>query len=233
MRRPLGGWFAALSCLLACGTAPLPRVDPGSPPPPPTVDLTVPPAPPPLPCAGIGTIADRLGNPATPAPGNGIRSMDALTAPDGTPAQLVWTSELPGKPVDWVLRSGSGRSHVLWVLRRVEGGWCVLGSFVSPDGVNGPMTLPDRMLAGPSTAVALLRFESVPDERSKITGRYVALATDGERFWYALEGKGGHQLIAREAKLRTQGSAVFMDVPLQSKATAVLKFDGTRFIKLN
>jgi hypothetical protein len=55
MRRPLGGWFAALSCLLACGTAPLPRVDPGSPPPPPTVDLTVPPAPPPLPCAGIET----------------------------------------------------------------------------------------------------------------------------------------------------------------------------------
>jgi len=178
-------------------------------------------------------ITNQLGNPAAPGPGSGVRSLDALAASDGTAAQVVWTSELPGKPVDWVLRSGAGRSHVLWVLRRAEGGWCVLGSFVSPDGANGPMTLPDRMLAGPSTAVALLRFEIVPDERNNMTGRYVALATDGERFWFALEGKGGHQLVAREAKLRKTGGTVFMDVPLPSKATAVLKFDGTRFIKLN
>jgi hypothetical protein len=109
----------------------------------------------------------------------------------------------------------------------------VLGSFVSPDPVEAPMSIPDRMLAAPSTAVTLVRFESVPDERTRIARRYVALATDGDRLWYALEGQGGHQLIAREAKLRKTGSTLFLDVPLPSKATAVLKFDGTRFIQLN
>lgn len=61
----------------------------------------------------------------------------------------------------------------------------------------------------------------------------VALATDGERLWFALEGKGGHHLIAREAKLRKQGSTLLLDVPTPSRMTAVLKFDGTRFVQLN
>jgi hypothetical protein len=76
----------------------------------------------------------------------------------------------------------AGNSHVLWALRRVEGGWCVLGTFVSADPVLSPMTMPDRTLAGGPTAVALLRFESLPDERTKESTRYVALASDGTRF---------------------------------------------------
>jgi hypothetical protein len=61
----------------------------------------------------------------------------------------------------------------------------------------------------------------------------VALATDGDRLWIPLEGKEGHELIAREAKLRKQGATLFLDVLTPSGATAVLKFDGTRFVKLN
>ena len=147
--------------------------------------------------------------------------------------EIVWTSELPGKAVDWALRTGARRAHALWALRRVEGGWCVVGSFVSSDPVMAPMTMPDRALGSTGTAVALLHFESLPDERSGVSSRYVALATDGDRLWFALEGKGGHHLIAREAKLRKQSSTLFLDVPTPSKATAVLKFDGTHFVQLN
>ena len=81
--------------------------------------------------------------------------------------------------------------------------------------------------------VALLRFEGLPDQRTGISARYVALATDGDRLWFTLDGKGGHHLIAREARFRKQGSTLFLDVPTPSGATAVLKFDGTRFVKLN
>jgi len=146
--------------------------------------------------------------------------------------KVVWTSELPGKPVDWVLRTEAGQMHRVWTLRRVEGGWCVLGSFASSDPVKSPLMISDRALSG-TTAVALLRFESLPDQRSGISTRYVALATDGDRLWIPLEGKDGHELIAREAKLRKQGATLFLDVPTPSGATAVLKFDGTRFVKLN
>ncbi|HEY1333946.1 MAG TPA: hypothetical protein VGF31_06810 [Myxococcaceae bacterium] len=189
--------------------------------------------PSPLPCAGIGTEASRLGHPISPPPGSGLRSLDALAASDGRPAQVVWSSELPGKTVDWALLTGARTGHALWALRRVEGGWCVLGSFVSSEPVETPMTMPDHVLASPTTAVALLHFESLPDDRTGITSRYVALASDGDGLWFALEGKGGRHLIAREAKLRKQGSKLFLDVPMPSKATAVLEFDGSRFVQLN
>lgn len=32
---------------------------------------------------------------------------------------------------------------------------------------------------------------------------------------------------------RNQGTTVFLDVPVSSKATAVLEFDGTRFVQIN
>ena len=146
--------------------------------------------------------------------------------------KVEWTSDIPGKPVDWVVRTDAMHAHAIWALARVEGGWCVLGSFASSEPVASPLTISDRAVSG-TTAVALLRFESLPDQRSGISTRYVALATEGNRLWFTLEGKGGHQLIAREAKLRRQGATLFLDVPTPSGATAVLKFDGTRFVKLN
>jgi hypothetical protein len=155
-----------------------------------------------------------------------------LASREGNPATVVWTSNLGGKQVDWALKSGAGNAHVLWALGPVEGGWCVLGTFLSADPVVAPMTMADRALS-PAAALALVRFESVPDERTKVATRYVALATDGDHLWFALEGRGGHQLIANQAKFLTQGSTVFMEVPTPSKATAVLKFDGTRFVQLN
>jgi hypothetical protein len=145
---------------------------------------------------------------------------------------VVWTSEIGDRKVDWVLRTGNARAHAVWALRQVAGGWCVLGSYVSAVPVESPMTLAQKALAGGGTAVALVRFESAPDERTQIATRFVALATDGDRLWLALEGKGGSQLIAREANLRKQGSSLFLDVPMAT-ATAVLKFDGERFVKLN
>jgi len=229
MRRPPGGWFVALPCLVACATGgppPSPPPEPARPPPPPAAAAA--PVPVPLPCAGIGADTSRLGHPFGPPPGTGIRHLDEL-ASNG---EVVWTSEVAGKPVDWVMRPTAGQAHMLWALRRVEGGWCVLGSFASSEPVKSPMTMPDRALTG-KTAVALVRFESLPDERSGVSNRYVGLATDGERLWFTLEGKGGHHLIAREAKLRKQGATLFLDVPTPSGATAVLKFDGTRFVKLN
>jgi hypothetical protein len=61
----------------------------------------------------------------------------------------------------------------------------------------------------------------------------VSLATDGDRLWFAREGKGGRHLIAREGKLRKQTSTLFLDVPMPRKATAVLNLDRTRVVQLD
>src|SRR5215472_18541963 len=121
MRRPLGGWFAALLCLAGCATAP-----PPPPPPPPTAPPQPAPTaavPAPLPCSGIGVETSRLGQPIAPPPGTGIRHLDELVSE----GKVEWTSDIPGKPVDWVVRTDAMHAHAIWALARVEGGWCVLG----------------------------------------------------------------------------------------------------------
>jgi hypothetical protein len=120
----------------------------------------------------------------------------------------------------------------LFVLRPVPGGWCVVGTWSSPDQGTKAVAVAGKAQAG-KVLLALLRFDTDPDPKSGIATRFVALASEGQRLWYALAGKGGGQLIAREAKFRRQGKAVFLDVPVPSGATAVLRFDGQRFVKLN
>jgi hypothetical protein len=76
-------------------------------------------------------------------------------------------------------------------------------------------------------------LESLPDEITKLEARYVALATDARRLWFALEGQGGNQLVAREARLRTRGATLLLEVQASSKARAVLRFDGTHFVPMD
>ena len=110
----------------------------------------------------------------------------------------------------------------------------MLGSFGSSDPVKAPMTLPAPTVLGTGVAVALLRIESLSEEQTtKTETRYVALATDGRRLWFALAGQGGSQLVAREARLRTQGAKLLLEVQGSSKNRAVLKFDGTRFVPMD
>jgi hypothetical protein len=200
-------------------------------PPPAAVTAPVPAPLPPLPCTGIGSDTSQLGHPISPPPGTELRSLDDVVI-IAKPLEVAWTSELPGKPVDWVFRTKAGYAHSLWALRRVEGGWCVIGSFASSEPVKSPMAMSDRALVG-TTALALLSFESLPDQRTGIATRYVALATDGDRLWFTLEGMGGQHLIAREARFRRKGSILFLEVPTASGTGAVLRFDGTHFVKPN
>ena len=188
---------------------------------------------PPLPCVGIGTSSSQLGHPLEPPPGTGVRSLDELASIPGIPVEIVWTSELDGKDVDWALRTGAAKAHGVWALQRVVGGWCVLGSFGSSDPVKAPMTFPAPTLVGTGVAVALLRVESLPDEVSQLSTRYVALATDGQRLWFALAGQGGNQLVAREARLRTHGTKLLLEVQGTGKSRATLKFDGARFVPVD
>ena len=230
MRGRLEGWLAA--ALVSCAGAE-PAAAPALESPPPTVSTPAQEPPRPLPCDGIGTDASRLGHPLEPPPGTGVRSLDELLSIPGIPVEIVWTSVLVGKEVDWAMRTGAVKAHGVWALRRVAGGWCVLGSFGSSDPVKAPMGFPAATLAGSGVAVALLRIESLPDEATKLETRYVALATEGRRLWFALASQGANQLVARSAKFRKQGSSLFLDVPMPSGATAVLKFDGERFVKLD
>ena len=230
MRVALEGWLAA--ALVSCASA----EHPGSPElraAPPTVSTPAPEAPP-VPCEGIGTSSSQLGHPLQPPPGTGIRSLEELGSIPGIPVEIVWPSVLDGREVDWALRTGSVKAHGVWALRRVVGGWCVLGSFGSSDPVKAPMTLPAPAVLGTGMAVALLRIESLSEEQiTKPETRYVALATDGRRLWFALAGQGGNQLVAREARLRTQGAKLLLEVQGSSKNRAVLKFDGTRFVPMD
>jgi len=185
----------------------------------------------PIPCVGIGTSSSQLGHPLPPPPGQAIRSLDELASIPGIPVEIVWTSDLAGRPVDWAVRTGAAKAHGVWALRRVVGGWCVLGSFGSSDPVKAPMTFPAPTLFGAGIAVVLLEVESLPDEATGLTTRFVALATDGQRLWFALAGEGGNQLVAREARLRTQGTKLLLEVQGSGKARAVLRFDGNRFVR--
>jgi hypothetical protein len=186
-----------------------------------------------VPCEGIGTSSSQLGHSLEPPPGTGVRTLEELGSIPGIPVEIVWTSELDGRAVDWALRTGAAKAHGVWALRRVVGGWCVLGSFGSSDPVKAPMTLPAPTVVGTGVAVALLRIESLPDDITKLETRYVALATDGLRLWFALEGQGGNQLVAREARLRTRDGKLLLEVQASSKARAVLRFDGTHFVPMD
>ena len=106
----------------------------------------------------------------------------------------------------------------------------MLGSFGSSDPVKAPMTLPAPTVLGTGVVVALLRIESLSEQTSKLETRYVALATDGRRLWFALAGAGGNQLVAREARLRTHGANLLLEVQASGQNRAVLKFDGTHFV---
>jgi hypothetical protein len=226
MRLGLERWLAA--ALVSCASAersPSPALEAA----PPTVSTPAHEAPP-VPCEGIGTSSSRLGHPLEPPPGTGIRSVEELGSIPGIPVEIVWTSVLDGREVDWALRTGAAKAHGVWALRRAVGGWCVLGSFGSSDPVKAPMTFPAPTVVGTGIAVALLRIQSLPDEVTKLETRYVALATDGRRLWFALAGHGGNQLVAREARLRTQGRKLLLEVQGSSKNRAVLEFDGTRFV---
>jgi hypothetical protein len=174
--------------------------------------------------------SSQLGHPLEPPPGTGIRSLEELASIPGIPVEIVWTSVLDGREVDWALRTGSVKAHGVWALRRVVGGWCVLGSFGSSDPVKAPMTLPAPTVLGTGVVVALLRIESLSEQTSKLETRYVALATDGRRLWFALAGAGGNQLVAREARLRTHGAKLLLEVQASGQNRAVLKFDGTHFV---
>jgi len=177
--------------------------------------------------------SSQLGHPLQPPPGKGVRSLDELGSIPGIPVEIVWTTDLGGRPVDWAVRTGAAKAHGVWALRRVVGGWCVLGSFGSSDPVKAPMTFPAPALVGTGIAVALLRVESLPDEATKLATRYVALATDGERLWFALAGQGGSQLVAREARLRTRGTTLLLEVQGPGKTRVVLKFDGAQFVPMD
>ena len=229
MRVALDGWLAAV--LVSCASAerpPSPALESA----PPVVSTPVHHGPP-LPCEEIGTSSSQLGHPLAPPPGTGIGALEELGSIPGIPVEIVWTSELDGRAVDWALRTGAAKAHGVWALRRVVGGWCVLGSFGSSDPVKAPMTFPAPTMVGTGVAVALLRIESLPDEITNLEARYVALATDGRRLWFALEGQGGNQLVAREARLRTRGAKLLLEVQASSKARAVLRFDGTHFVPMD
>lgn len=229
MRVALEGWLAG--ALVSCASVerpPPPRLEA----PPPTVSAPVAEAPP-VPCEGIGMSSSELGHPLESPPGTGIRSLEELASIPGIPVEVVWTSMLDGQEVDWALRTGAVKAHGVWALRRVMGGWCVLGSFGSSDPVKAPMTLPAPTVLGTGVAVALLRIESLSEQTTTSETRYVALATDGRRLWFALAGQGRNQLVAREARLRTQGAKLLLEVQASGKKQAVLKFDGTQFVPMD
>ena len=229
MRVALEGWLAM--ALVSCASAERSR-SPTLEAAPPTVSTPAPEVPP-IACEGIGTSSSRLGHPLEPPPGTGLRSLEELASIPGIPVEIVWTSVLDGIQVDWALRTGAVKAHGVWALRRVAGGWCVLGSFGSSDPVKAPMTFPAPAVVGTGIAVALLRIESLQDESAKLETRYVALAMDGRRLWFALGGQGGNQLVAREARLRTHGTKLLLEVQGSSNSRAMLKFDGTRFVPMD
>ncbi|HET9156030.1 MAG TPA: hypothetical protein VFN91_05145 [Myxococcaceae bacterium] len=177
--------------------------------------------------------SSQLGHPLDSPPGTGIRSLEELASIPGIPVEIVWTSVLDGREVDWALRTGPVKAHGLWALRRVVGGWCVLGSFGSSDPVKAPMTLPAPTVLGTGVAVALLRIESLSEQTTSPETRFVALATEGRRLWFALAGQGRNQLVAREARLRTQGAKLLLEVQVSGHERAVLRFDGTHFVPID
>jgi hypothetical protein len=226
MRVARDAWVAA--ALVSCATAQHPasrELEATQP----TLSTPAPEAPP-VPCEGIGTSSSQLGHPLETPPGTGIRSLEELASIPGIPVEIVWTSMLDGEEVDWALRTGSVKAHGVWALQRVVGGWCVLGSFGSSDPVKAPMTLPAPTVLATGVAVALLRIESLSEQTTKLEARYVALATDGRRLWFALAGQGRNQLAAREARLRTRGTKLLLEVQGSGQNRAVLKFDGTHFV---
>jgi hypothetical protein len=160
-------------------------------------------------------VADRV----TPGPGKGLLEPGDLGAGN---VRQVWASTVGGIGMNWVSPIPE-TIQVLWALRVVDGGRCIVGTWGSLD-----------LIAEVIKHVFALdgRLEIVLLGLGPVESRgWVVLVTDGSRLWSGLDSRQGRPgaVLGQRAEFREEGTQLRL-VVYNGSGTMVLDFDGTRFL---
>jgi hypothetical protein len=172
-------------------------------------------------CAGVVTVGpesareDRV----VPGPGTGLTSPLALNAGD---VRLVWHSEVSGKGMDWVAPLPEP-IRVLWAMRVVPGGRCVVGTWGSRELV---VPVVRHVFARNGTLEIVLLGVGPAEARG-----WQVLVTDGSQLWSGLDTGGGRPgaILGQQAEFRQEGDQLRL-VVFSGGVPVVLNFDGHRFV---
>ena len=159
-----------------------------------------------------------VGDKVTPGPGKGVVAPDDLGAGD---VRQVWASEVGGHTLNWIAPVPP-LVQVLWAMRVVEGGRCILGTWGSADLVAEVI----RHVFAPKGALEIVLLGLGPTE----SRGWMVLVTDGARLWSGLDSRDGTPgaVLGQRAEFREDGTGLRL-VVYSGGGTAILAFDGTRF----
>lgn len=159
-----------------------------------------------------------VGDRVTPPAGKGLAAPDDLGVGD---VRQVWASKVGGVTMNWVTPLPQP-IQVLWALREVEGGRCIVGTWGSVDLVAEVI----RHVFGPTGTPEIVLLGLGPTEARG----WMVLVTDGTRLWSGLDSRNGRPgaLLGQRAEFREEGTQLRL-VVYSGDGMGVLDFDGTRF----
>jgi len=159
-----------------------------------------------------------VGDKVTPAPGTGVVVPDDLGAGD---VRQVWASEVGGVTLDWIAPVPQ-QIQVLWAMRAVEGGRCIVGTWGSVELIAEVI----RHVFAPRGALEIVLLGLGPTE----SRGWMVLVTDGARLWSGLDSRNGRPgaILGQRAEFREEGAQLRL-VVYSGGGTLILDFDGSRF----
>lgn len=160
-------------------------------------------------------VADRV----TPGPGTGLLEPGDLRAGN---VRQVWASTVGGIGMNWVSPVPE-TIQVLWALRVVDGGRCIVGTWGSVDLLAEVIK---HVFARQGTLEIVLLGLGPTESRG-----WMLLVTDGSRLWSGLDSRDGRPgaVLGQRAEFREEGTQLRL-VVFNGGGTMVLEFDGTRFL---
>ncbi|MGZ6077156.1 MAG: hypothetical protein ACXWK6_05060, partial [Myxococcaceae bacterium] len=174
--------------------------------------------PPDCAAAVVVTPESSVGDRVTPAPGKGVVEPGDLGAGD---VRQVWASTVGGVGLNWVAPLPE-TVQVLWALRVVEGGRCVVGTWGSLELIAEVI----RHVFARQGALEIVLLGLGPTE----SRGWMVLVTDGSRLWSGLDSRDGRPgaALGQRAEFREEGTQLRL-VVFNGGGTLVLDFDGNRF----
>jgi hypothetical protein len=168
--------------------------------------------------AVVVTSESAVGDRVTPGPGQELIEPGDLSAGD---VREVWSSKVGAIGMNWVAPVPQ-TIQVIWALRVVDGGRCIVGTWGSVDLLAEVI----KHVFAREGAVEIVLLGLGPTE----SRGWMVLVTDGSRLWSGLDSRDGRPgaVLGQRAEFREEGTQLRL-VVFNGGGTMVLVFDGTHF----